>query len=224
MLTSLVGARSSSTRPTGGTRPLQLQNRMSRKNAAKSGMYGSRRRPGDAQPEVAQELVEPLEHVLGAPRDELRAADHQDRHDEDDRHDDPHRQDRRADARVEDDELRRPAAASSPRAPRRRAAPGTRACPRCSRPGRRRRRPGAPSLGNGGTRISATMLKTMTAPMIRNQREDSPRPDFGLRRWGLGDLRGHDLLARHACSTHRSAASTPRSDPPGRSGSDRLIE
>ncbi len=38
MLTSLVGARSSSIRPTGGTSPLQLQNRMSRKNAAKSGM------------------------------------------------------------------------------------------------------------------------------------------------------------------------------------------
>ena len=38
MLTSLVGARSYSIRPTGGIRPLQLQNRMSRKNAAKSGM------------------------------------------------------------------------------------------------------------------------------------------------------------------------------------------
>ena len=36
--TSLVGARRTSTRPTSGTRPLQLQNRMSRKNAAKSGM------------------------------------------------------------------------------------------------------------------------------------------------------------------------------------------
>ena len=40
MLTSLVGARSSSIRPTGGISPLQLQNRMSRKNATNSGMYG----------------------------------------------------------------------------------------------------------------------------------------------------------------------------------------
>ena len=40
MLTSLVGARSSSIRPTGGMSPLQLQNRMSRKKAANSGMYG----------------------------------------------------------------------------------------------------------------------------------------------------------------------------------------
>ena len=48
MLTSLVGARSSSIRPTGGTRPLQLQNRMSRKNATKSGMYG--RAVGPAMP------------------------------------------------------------------------------------------------------------------------------------------------------------------------------
>ena len=55
-------------RPTGGMRPLQLQNRMSRKNAANSGMYGLRGRAGDADPEVAQELVEPLEHVLGATR------------------------------------------------------------------------------------------------------------------------------------------------------------
>ena len=40
MLTSLVGARSSSIRPTGGMSPLQLQNRISRKNAMNSGMYG----------------------------------------------------------------------------------------------------------------------------------------------------------------------------------------
>ena len=38
MLTSLVGARSCSIRPTGGMSPLQLQNRISRKNAMKSGM------------------------------------------------------------------------------------------------------------------------------------------------------------------------------------------
>ena len=39
--------------------------------------------------------------------------------------------------------------------------------------------PGAPSFGKGGTRISAMMLKTMTAPMTRNQRDDNPRPDLG---------------------------------------------
>ncbi len=43
--------------------------------------------------------------------------------------------------------------------------------------------PGAPSLGKGGTRMSAMMLKTMTAPMMRNQRDDNPRPDLG---WGAG--------------------------------------
>ena len=40
MLTSLVGARSSSTRPIGGISPLQLQNRMRMKKATNSGMYG----------------------------------------------------------------------------------------------------------------------------------------------------------------------------------------
>ena len=70
MLTSLVGARSCSTRPIGGMSPLQLQNRMRRKNATKSGMYGLRGRAGDPEPEVAQELVEPLEDVLRATRDE----------------------------------------------------------------------------------------------------------------------------------------------------------
>src|SRR4029079_7053925 len=40
--------------------------------------------------------------------------------------------------------------------------------------------PGRPSIsfGNGGTRISAMMLKTITAPRIRNQRDDSPRPEL----------------------------------------------
>ena len=38
MFTSLVGARRNSTLPTGGTSPLQLQNRMSRKKPANSGM------------------------------------------------------------------------------------------------------------------------------------------------------------------------------------------
>ena len=37
------------------------------------------RRPGDAQPEVAQELVEPLERVLRATGDELAATRHEDR-------------------------------------------------------------------------------------------------------------------------------------------------
>ena len=68
MLTSLVGARSSSIRPTGGIRPLQLQNRMRMKNAAKSGMYGRAAAPAMLDAEVAQELVEELEGVLGAAR------------------------------------------------------------------------------------------------------------------------------------------------------------
>ena len=48
MFTSLEGARRKSTRPTNGTRPTQLQNRISRKNAAKIGMYG--RAVGPARP------------------------------------------------------------------------------------------------------------------------------------------------------------------------------
>ena len=40
MLTSLVGRAERWMRPTGGTRPIQLENRISRKNATKSGMYG----------------------------------------------------------------------------------------------------------------------------------------------------------------------------------------
>ena len=101
MLTSLVGARSSSIRPTGGMSPLQLQKRISRKNAAKSGMYGRAAGPAIPSAEVAQELVQPLEDVLGPTRDELRAADHEERPHDHDRHHDPHRQDRGADARVE---------------------------------------------------------------------------------------------------------------------------
>ena len=37
MFTSLDGARSSSIRPTGGMSPIQFENRMSRKKAAKRG-------------------------------------------------------------------------------------------------------------------------------------------------------------------------------------------
>ena len=74
MLTSLVGARSSSIRPTGGSRPLQLQNRMRMKNAANSGMYGRAAGAGDADAEVAQELVERTRTAFWrAARDELRA-------------------------------------------------------------------------------------------------------------------------------------------------------
>ncbi len=40
MFTSLDGARSSSTLPTGGTSPLQFEKRMSRKNETKIGTYG----------------------------------------------------------------------------------------------------------------------------------------------------------------------------------------
>ena len=64
----------------------------------------------------------------------------------------------------------------------------------------------APPLGNGGTRMNATMLRTMTAPMSGTNAADSPRPRLGGVR-GLGaTVVGRDLLARHACSTHRSAA------------------
>ena len=44
---------------------------MSRKNAAKSGMYGRAAGPAMPSAEVAQELVEPLDDVLAAAGDEL---------------------------------------------------------------------------------------------------------------------------------------------------------
>ena len=48
MFTSLDGARRSGTLPTGGTRPIQLLNRIRRNAAAKIGMYG--RAAGPAMP------------------------------------------------------------------------------------------------------------------------------------------------------------------------------
>jgi hypothetical protein len=52
-LTSLVGARRNVTLPTGGTRPLQLLNRMNRKNAANSGMYGFAPGPPSDMPKLS---------------------------------------------------------------------------------------------------------------------------------------------------------------------------
>ena len=43
--TSLVGARRKSTRPTTGIRPIQFENRISRKNVTKMGTYGLEARP-----------------------------------------------------------------------------------------------------------------------------------------------------------------------------------
>ena len=56
---------------------------------------------------------------------------------------------------------------------------GNSSVPSMKQTGKAHASPGAPSFGNGGTRMSAMMLKTMTAPMSRNQREDRPRPDLG---------------------------------------------
>ena len=50
MLRSLDGARSHSTRPTPGTSPIQLENRISRKNAANSGTYGRPAAPAIPSP------------------------------------------------------------------------------------------------------------------------------------------------------------------------------
>ena len=105
-------------------------------------------------------------------------------------------------------------------------APGTRGVPLMKQTGYGHGSPAAPPLGNGGTRMTATMSRTMIAPMNRNQRWDSPRPDVG---WGSGAGAsavpgGHVLLARHARSTHRSAARRRARFPLSRSGSDRSIE
>jgi hypothetical protein len=55
-------------------------------------------------------------------------------------------------------------------------------------------------LGNGGTKITAKMLNTMTRPMMVNQRADRPRPFLGcvvgsvtsgVRSWSLDTLAPH---------------------------------
>ena len=71
MFTSLDGARRNSILPTGGIRPIQLSNRTSRKAPTKIGMYGRAVGPAEADAEVAQELVDELEDVLAATRDQL---------------------------------------------------------------------------------------------------------------------------------------------------------
>src|SRR5688572_8523494 len=43
--------------------------------------------------------------------------------------------------------------------------------------GKEQASPGTPPLGNGGKRMNAKMSTMMTAPIRRNHREDSPRPD-----------------------------------------------
>jgi hypothetical protein len=52
MFTSLDGARSSSMRPTGGMRPIQFEKRISRKKAAKIGMYGFAVSPAMPRPKL----------------------------------------------------------------------------------------------------------------------------------------------------------------------------
>ena len=65
MFTSLDGARRNSTLPTGGTRPIQLSNRMSRKNAAKIGMYGRAVGPARPTPKSLEELVDRTRRCSG---------------------------------------------------------------------------------------------------------------------------------------------------------------
>ena len=73
--------------------------------------------------------------------------------------------------------------------------------------------PGAPSLGNGGTRMYA-------ATIDGDDRHDKEQPAVArrpLRRrgavWGFDDRVGHDLLARHALLHTQERGSTPRSRP-----------
>src|SRR3954451_16748720 len=58
-LTSLVGARRNSTRPTTGIRPIQFENRMSRKKHTKIGTYGREAAPPI---EVAKPSIDSYAH------------------------------------------------------------------------------------------------------------------------------------------------------------------
>ena len=67
------------------------------------------------------------------------------------------------------------------------------------------------------------MLKTMTAPMIRNQREDSPRPDPGCGA-GVSATSGVMSCSLDTLAPHTGARLDAALGSSGRSGSDRLIE
>ena len=143
--------------------------------------------------------------------------------DEDDRHDDPHRQDRRADARVEDDQLvgrRRRRALRCPDDVRRREL--ERAVDEADR--ERAGVAGRSLLGERRDEDEGDDVEDDDAADEQEPARGQAAAALGLRRWGLGDLRGHDLLARHACSTHRSAASRRARILHRRARSDRLIE
>ena len=88
--------------------------------------------------------------------------------------------------------------------------------------------PGRPPFGNGGNEERAAMSRTMTAG---DQEQEADCAATASRRCsaagvgpGLRDHVGRDLVARHAASTHRSAAVTPRSVPSSPAGAGRLFD
>ena len=68
---------------------------------------------------------------------------------------------------------------------------------------------GVAARGNGGTRMKADDVDDDDGADEQEPRQDSPRPTAPRAVGAVGRLRdrvGRGLLARHACSTHRSAA------------------
>ena len=106
-LTSLVGARSCSVRPTNGSRPLQFAQQDEQEERDEDRDVGAGTRSAQRRREVGEALVGVLERVLAAGGDERDATRQDDREHEDDRHDDPAGQDRRRDRDVEDQQARR---------------------------------------------------------------------------------------------------------------------
>ena len=102
---------------------------------------------------------------------------------------------------------------------------GNSSVPSMKQTGKAQASPAAPPLGNGGTRTRAMMLKTITPPMSRNQREDTPRPDLGGA--GVSSIAGVttwslDTLAPHTGARRDAALGSSLTDRYGVGGSNVL--
>ena len=229
MLTSLDGARRNSTLPTGGTRPLQLSNRIEQEERRRrSGCMAAPAGPASPRPKSLEELVDHLEDVLAAPRDAASRRGSCRSRRRARRHDDPHREERelmlgwnvtsvggRRAGRVEVD---RPSCGAGNS--RRARDEARRECARLA--GR------AAPWGTAGTPRKARMSRTMTTPISDEPAGGDPRPGAsgaatasGARRPASVATCSLDTLPPHTgarpcaalgpCSSPRRAAPTPSS-------------
>ena len=204
-------------------RPLQLQNRMSRKNATKSGMYGLARRRRRCRRRSRSGTRRTTRRRSGArpgmsfePRTIRIDAD------EHDRHDDPHRQDRGADARVEDDQLvgrRRRRARSGAQTT---CGAGNSSVPLMKQTGKAQASPGVAVLGERRDEDQRDDVEDDDRADEQEPARRQPAPATSAAVLGPRRPRG----SRPARSTRllhtQERGSTPRSDPPwpvvGRTG------